>query len=164
MGINKTLTVSDQKCDATSKPMAGRDMTVSRIVPVMALVALAAGCGSSGGQTRADGGIPRALASAWATRASAIATAAAAGENCRASELASSLRDEIISKESRIPARLQKPLVAGANALADRITCTVPPQTVTVAPAPKPKPPGHEKPKPPHDHHRKHGSDEGNQG
>lgn len=136
-----------------------------RIVSVTVLAALAAaGCGSSGGQTRAAGGIPRALASAWATRASAIATAAAAGENCRASELASSLRDEIISKEGEIPARLQRPLVEGANALADRITCVVPPQTVTVAPAPKPQPP-HEKPKPPHDHHHKRGGgDEGNQG
>jgi hypothetical protein len=92
-----------------------------------------------------------------------IATAAAAGENCRASELAASLRDEIISKEGQVPARLQKPLVESANALADRITCTVPPQTVTVAPAPKPKPPGHPKPKPPHDQHRKHGGDGGNQ-
>lgn len=136
-----------------------------RIVSVTALAALAvAGCGGSGGQTRAEGGIPRALAAAWATRASAVATAAAAGENCRASELASSLRDAIIAKEGQVPARLQKPLLQGANALADRITCTVPPQTVTVAPAPKPKPkpPGHEKP--PHDHHGKHGGDEGNQG
>jgi hypothetical protein len=144
--------------------MAGRDRTVLRIVSVTALAAFVlAGCGSSGAQTRAHGGIPRALAAAWATRASAVASAAAAGEDCRASELASSLRDEIISKEGQVPARLRKPLVEGANALADRITCTVPPQTVTVTPPPKPKPPpGHEKP--PHDHHGKHGGDGGNQG
>ena len=143
--------------------MAGRDRTVLRIVSVTALAAfVVAGCGSSGAQTRGNGGIPRALAAAWATRASAVATAAAAGEDCRASELASSLRDAIIAKEGQVPARLQKPLVEGANALADRITCTVPPQTVTVAPAPKSKPSGHEKPKPPHDR-RKHGGDGGNQ-
>jgi hypothetical protein len=144
--------------------MAGRARTVLRILPVTALAALlAAGCGSSTGPTHAESGLPRALASAWANRASAIATAATAGEDCRASQLATSLRDEIISKEGEVPARLQKALVESANALADRITCTVPPRTMTVAPAPKP-PPGHGKPKPPHDHHQKHGGGEGNQG
>jgi hypothetical protein len=161
MGINKTLTETfpNRKCDATPKPMTGTGRKVLRILSVTALVALvAAGCGSAGPQPRADRGLPRALASAWATRASAVASAAAAGENCRASQLASSLRDEIIAEEGRVPIRLQKPLIQGANALADRITCTV-----TVAPPPKqgPKPPAHKPPKPPH--HKKHGGDEGNQ-
>jgi hypothetical protein len=138
--------------------MAGRGRKVSRILSVVVLVALAAGCGSSAGShAQADPGLPRALAQAWAARASEVASAAAAGETCRASQLASSLRDEIIADESRVPARLQKPLVQGANALADRISCVTPPQTVTVAPEP---------PKPPHpkheDHHRgKHGHGEG---
>jgi hypothetical protein len=139
--------------------MTGRDRSVSRILPVVALVALvAAGCGSSTGSVRAAPGLPRALAQSWASRASAVANAAAAGDSCRASQLASSLRDEIIADESRVPARLQRPLVQGANALADRITCVAPPQTVTVAPAP-PKPP----PKPKHEdrHHHKHGPGEG---
>lgn len=136
--------------------MTGTGRKVLRILSVAGLVALvAAGCGSAGPQPRADRGLPRALASAWATRASAIASAAAAGENCRASQLASSLRDEIIADEGRVPVRLQKPLVQGANALADRITCTV-----TVAPAPKPGPkPGPKPPKPPH---HKHGGPGGN--
>jgi hypothetical protein len=149
--------------------MAGTDRTVVRILSVTALAALlTAGCGSSGAGRHAERGMPRALASAWATRASAIARAAAAGEDCRAAQLASSLRDEVISKESQVPARLQRPLVEGVNALADRITCTVPPQTVTVAPPPppqpKPNPPGHEGPKPPHGHDKQHGGDQGNQG
>ena len=134
-----------------------------RIVSVTALVALlAAGCGSAGPQPRAERGLPRALASAWATRASAIANAAAAGENCRASQLASSLRDEIIAEEGRLPARLQRPLVQGANALADRITCTPPPATVAAAPKKGPKLPGHKPPGPkPPPHHKKHGGDDG---
>ena len=134
-----------------------------RIVSVTALVALlAAGCGSAGPQPRAERGLPRALASAWASRASAIATAAAAGENCRASQLASSLRDEIIAEEGRLPARLQRPLVQGANALADRITCAPPPATVAAAPKKGPKPAGHKPPGPkPPPHHKKHGGDDG---
>jgi hypothetical protein len=125
---------------------------VLRILSVTALVLVAAGCGSAGPQPQADHGLPRALASAWATRASAIAKAAAARQDCRASQLASSLRDEIIAKEGRVPARLQRPLVQGANALADRITCTV---TVIPPRKNKPKPPHHEPPK----HHDKHGGD-----
>lgn len=56
-----------------------------------------------------------------------------------------------------MPARLRSPLVTGTNALADRITCTVLPQTVTVGPkAPKaPEPPN------PHDEHG-HGHGDGN--
>ena len=139
--------------------MTGTGRKVFRILSVTALVALvAAGCGSAGPRPRADRGLPRALASAWATRASAVASAAAAGENCRASQLASSLRDAIIAEEGRVPIRLQKPLIQGANALADRITCTV-----TVAPAPQaPKPSGHKPPQPPH-HHKKH-DDHGDHG
>jgi hypothetical protein len=125
---------------------------VLRILSVTALVLVAAGCGSAGPQPQANRGLPRALASAWAARASAIATAAAAGQDCRASQLASSLRDEIIAKEGRVPARLQRPLVQGANALADRITCTV---TAVPPRKNKPKPPHHEPPK----HHDKHGGD-----
>jgi hypothetical protein len=139
--------------------MTGTGRNVLRILSVTALVApVAVGCGSAGPQPRADRGLPRALASAWATRASAIAGAAAAGENCRALQLASSLRDEIIAEEGRVPVRLQKPLVQGANALADRITCTV---TVATTPNKGPKPPGHKPPKPPH--HKKHGGPGGNQ-
>jgi len=148
--------------------MTGTRRKVSRILPATALVVLvAAGCGSSAApRPQADPGLPRALAQEWATRASAIAGAAAAGRNCEALQLASSLRNEIIADEGRVPDRLQKPLVQSANALAERITCTIPPETVTVAPPPKkgPTPPGHQ------DRHHKHGGggdgggDNGNQG
>jgi len=133
-----------------------------RILSVTALVVLvAAGCGSGGPEPRGARGLPHELAQAWAAQASAIASASAARQDCRALQLASSLRDQIIAQEGRVPARLQQPLVQGASALAQRITCTIPPETVTVAPPPK-KPPDH---KPPHDHHKKHGGDEGgNQG
>jgi len=162
MGINKTLTVWDRNCDATPEAMTGTRRKVLRILSVATLVAVVAtGCGSAPAPRRqADRGLPRALAQAWATRASAIATAAAAGENCHALQLASSLRDEIIAKEDKVPARLQQPLLQGASALAERITCSVPPETVTVAPPPK-KPPDH---KPPRGHHKKHGGGEGGQG
>ena len=56
-----------------------------------------------------------------------------------------------------MPARLRSPLVTGANALADRITCTVLPQTVTVGP----KPPKAPEPPNPHDEHG-HGHGDGN--
>jgi hypothetical protein len=132
--------------------MAGRDSKVSRILPVAALVALVVtGCGSAGGShEQADPGLPRALAHAWAAQASAVASAALAGESCRASQLASALRDEIIADEGEVPGRLRHPLIQGANALADRITCVTPPQTVTVVPPPKPPKPAHED----HHHHK----------
>lgn len=103
--------------------------------------------------------MPRALASEWEARASAIADAAAAGDDCHALQLAASLRDDVIAKESQVPVRLQSPLLAGVNALADRIVCRVPPQTVTVPPK---KPLEH--PKPPHKHDHHHGPGGDNQG
>jgi hypothetical protein len=142
--------------------MAGTWGTVlSRIVPALALVALVvAGCGGgSPPHHRAAHGVPRALAREWARQASAVAGAVAAGDSCRAQQLAADLRDDVIAAEGRVPARLQKPLVTGVNALADRLTCVTPPQTVTVAPPtpPKPKPP-------PHDRHHHGGRDHGQGG
>ena len=130
--------------------MSGTWGKVLRIVSAAALLALvAAGCGG-GGQSRGSTarGVPPVLAQDWESQASRIADAAAAGDGCRALQLASSLRDQVIAAQGRVPARLQKPLVSGVNALADRITCR---QTVTVqAPPPKP-PPKHD------DHHGHHG-------
>jgi hypothetical protein len=100
------------------------------------------------------------LANEWASQASAVADAAASGDNCRASQLAAALRTDVIDKESKVPERLQPALLAGVNALADRIACQPPPQTVT-----KPQPPKkHEPPK--HDHHdpQKHGDHQGKDG
>jgi hypothetical protein len=138
--------------------MAGKCRNVLRIFPAAVLVALlVAGCGGSSRPDRsATRGIPRALASAWASQASAVANAAAAGESCQAAQLAAALRTDIIEKESQVPARLQPALLAGVNALADRIVCQVPP----VPPKNPPKPP-HK-----HDHHDHHkpGDKQGNDG
>jgi hypothetical protein len=131
--------------------MAGKCRNVLRFVVVVSLLAVgAAGCGSSShpDQGLRARGVPRALASEWEARASAVADAVGAGDNCHALQLASSLRDDVIAKESAVPSRLRTPLLTGVNALADRILCR------PAAQAPKgPKPPKHH----PHDeHHGKH--------
>ena len=114
---------------------------------------LLAGCGGSARSARtAAREIPRALASSWASQATAVADAAARGDECHALQLASSLRDDVVQAASKVPSRLRSQLVAGVKALADRIVCTVPPQTVTFPS--KAGPPG---PPPKHDHHPKHG-------
>jgi hypothetical protein len=148
-----------------SEGKGGYNGTVSRIAPVTALVVLmAAGCGSATGSRGAGTHVlPRALAREWAARASEIADAAANGDSCRASQLAGSLRDDIIGSERKVPARLRSALVTGVNALADRISCTISPQTVTVAPAPPgPKPGGRHGPHGHHDHG--HGDGKGDHG
>jgi len=138
--------------------MAGKCRNVLRIFPGAVLVALLlAGCGGSSRPDRsATRGVPRALASEWASQASAVADAAAAGDSCQAAHLAARLRTDIIEKESQVPARLQPALLAGVNALADRIVCQAPP----VPPA-KPSKPPHK-----HDHndHHKPGDKQGNDG
>jgi len=94
------------------------------------------------------------LAQAWEGQASAIASAASAGNSCRALQLASSLRDDVVSSQQRVPSRLRSALLTGVNALADRITCTPAPTQPT-------KPPKGPKPPKPHDHHGP-GDDKGN--
>ncbi|HZT94419.1 MAG TPA: hypothetical protein VE985_08085 [Gaiellaceae bacterium] len=145
-----------------------------RIVSAAVLLTiLAAGCGSVAGRQRSSTrGVPRALARTWEARALAVADAARAGNNCAALRLATSLREDIAARASQLPRRLQSPLLTGASALADRITCTPPPRTVTVAPphpkqpkpGPKPPKPGPKAPKPPKhgppgDHGHGHGGD-----
>ena len=137
-----------------------------RIVSLAALLVLvAAGCGGaaqSHGSTRQ--GIPPALAREWGARASAIATAAAAGQGCRAKALADSLRDDVIQASGKVPSRLSTPLLDGVNSLADRLVCTPPPPTVSTQPAPQKEPPpkshGHHGD---HGHHG-HGHDKGDEG
>jgi hypothetical protein len=103
--------------------------------------------------------MPQALAQAWEGQASAIASAAAAGNGCRAMRLAASLRDEVSASRHKLPLRLQAPLLTGVNALAARIsTCT---RVVTVPAQPKGP-----KPKPPHGspgHGHGHGDGGGNE-
>jgi hypothetical protein len=136
-----------------------------RLASVTALVVLAvSGCGGSARpEPLASRGLPPGLAQQWAAQASSIANAAAHGRGCRAQQLASTLRDEIFAQEGRVPARLQRPLVTGVNALADRITCTPRPVAVQSKP-PKPAkpPPKPHEPGPGHHHDRgdHHGKDE----
>ena len=119
-----------------------------RIVSAVALLTVvAAGCGGADRPQRlAVHEVPRALAQAWESRASAISTAAAAGDNCSALQLANALRADVIAKRQMVPLRLRTPLLTGVNALASRVTCVV------TAPIPPKK-----QPKPPHDHHDRHG-------
>jgi hypothetical protein len=132
---------------------------VLRVLSAAALfVVVAASCGGAAAPQRpAFQGVPRTLAQAWEGQASAIADAASAGDTCRALQLANSLRADVVASKGRLPARLQRPLLTGVNALAHRITCTPPP--------PK-EPPQH--PHKPHDHghhgHHGHGGDGGDGG
>jgi hypothetical protein len=144
---------------------------VSRIAAVAALVVLvAAGCGGGARPQKVSvHGIPSALAKDWAGQASAIAAAAAAGNDCHAQTLALSLRAQVMQKQHLLPVRLRSPLVTGLDSLVERTSCR---QTVTVEttpqPSPKPqkpphKPPPHQ-PKPPHGHDHGHGGKHGGDG
>jgi hypothetical protein len=135
---------------------------VLRCVSLAALVVVATGCGgASRPPTSVGHGVPRALARAWAGQAAEIATAAAAGDDCRATELANVLQADVIAKAHKLPLRLRSPLVTGVTSLAGRLTCRT---TVTVETTPS-KPPGKHEGKhgppshPPHKDHHKHGGD-----
>lgn len=138
-----------------------------RLLPLALLLPAAAGCGGSAGSTTAASArLPHALAHAWARRADEVAAAAAAGDGCRARDLASSLRDDVITAEERVPEPYRHTLLASVDRLADGIPCTPPVQTVTtVAPPPEKhgKGPGkgHDKGKS-HGHGRGNGGEEGN--
>lgn len=137
---------------------------VLRILSGAALLAvLLAGCGGGAPRDSTRHGVPRALARDWEGRASAIADAAEAGNSCRAQSLAASLRDDVVTSQSRVPRRLRSALLTGVNSLADRTTCrhVVTVQAPPTKPGPKePKPkPEHKPPKPhkpPHHHDKGH--------
>ena len=128
---------------------------VLRILSAAALFAVVAGgCGGAARPQRlAVHGVPRALAHDWEGQASAIATAAAAGDDCNALQLAHALRRDVIATQHELPPRLRTPLLTGVNALAERITC------VMTVPAPPRKPS-----KPHHEHHGHHGHGHGDGG
>ena len=123
------------------------------------LVVVAAGCGGAAPQGSASQRLPRSLAQDWEARASAIATAADAGNDCRAMRLAASLRAEVAASRHRLPLRLRSPLLTGVNDLAARISTCTRVVTVPVQPKPpkgrKPQPPPHEPPG--HKGHDEHG-------
>ncbi len=113
------------------------------------LVVVAAGCGGAAPQGSASRRLPQALAQEWEAQASAIATAADAGNDCRAMHLAASLSADVAASRDKLPLRLRSPLLTGVNDLAARIsTCT----PIVTAPV-QPKPPQGPKPKPPKPHH-----------
>jgi hypothetical protein len=99
--------------------------------------------------------VPQALAQDWEGQVSAIATAASAGDSCRALQLASSLRADVAASKDKLPSRLRTPLLSGVNALADRITCTPP------SPRKPPKPPQERHGDRGHHGHRGHGEGDG---
>lgn len=127
------------------------------------LVVLATGCGGSARPERAARGVPSALAQGWEQRAEAIAAAASAGNDCDARQLAVSLRQDVIQARHRLPLRLQAPLLAGVNSLADRTTCT---RVATNPTRPKQPHPPHKGPKPPKKHgpHDHEGDGKGHDG
>lgn len=117
--------------------------------PVLLLLTAAA-CGGGGASASSGGGggapaIPRAVASALATRADAVVADLQAGNGCAARDKVNGLRGAIERDVAadRIPVRLQAPLESAVASLSSRITCT--------PPKPPHKPPGHE-----HGHHKKH--------
>lgn len=122
-------------------------MRVLRILwAAFLLVVVAAGCGGAARPQRsAFHGVPPALAQDWEGQASDIAAAASAGNSCRARQLATALRADVVASKDRVPSRLRPPLLTSVNALADRIKCT----PVVQTPPEKPKPP-----KEPHEHDR----------
>lgn len=130
----------------------------------LALALLLAGCGGSARPQRAGTpGLPRHLATVWATQADEIAAAAQVPATCsQAQTLAGSLAQEVAVKINRIPARLRTPLLDAVTSLAHSITCASPP-TKPKGPPPRKEP----KPKEKHGHghgpHR-HGGDGGDGG
>ena len=149
------------------EPDGGYTARVLRILAAAALLAVVVtGCGSAARPERAASrGVPRDLARGWERRAAAIAAAAAAGNDCRAQQLAVSLRDDVVQSQHELPLRLRAPLRVGVNSLADRTTCT--PVATTPTPPKKSQPP-HKGPKPkppePPKKHRPHGHDKGDDG
>lgn len=125
---------------------------------------LAAGCaGGSQPPRHGDASSLRpALARRWEAAAQAVASAAAAGDGCRAKRLAGSLRDDVIASQSKIPGRLRSPLLSAVNTLANRISCMPPEQTVTIPVTTGPPKHGHGPPK--HGHGPGHGPGHGGHG
>ena len=121
------------------------------VVLGVAVVGLA-GCGGSqqAAPPKQPPKLPRTLAQSWAQQADDVAAAIDAGDGCTALQRAASLRTQVVDAVNahQVPRRYLEPLVATANDLAGRITCTPP------APDVKPKKPDeHHK----HDKHDKHG-------
>lgn len=88
------------------------------------------GCGSSHVEHAAPPKLPRPLATSLAASSDAVADALAAGDSCRAANLATQLQQETIAaiNSRRVSSALQEPLLAGVNDLVARVKCVPPPQ------------------------------------
>lgn len=137
-----------------------------RATSLVLLVAAVAGCGGGSAHPRIPPRLARGLAVAWAGRADAVASAAAAGDDCQALRLAQSLRQDVVARSSSVPASLRRPLLTSVSSLVARIVCTPPPPVTHGKKPPKKKPPKKPHPKPPgHDHgHGPPGHDHGHGG
>lgn len=104
---------------------------MQRLPIALALAAvLAAGCGSTGGGTRAEAPrLPGALAQRLAAESDAVAAALARGDACEAARLAGRLRDDATASIGRVPPEFQEPLSSGVNALASAVPACVPATT-----------------------------------
>ena len=125
-------------------------------------VLVLAGCGGAARPQAAakPPHIPRGLARAWATEASSVAQALAAGDGCTALRQATALRDSVVQAHARVPARLRAPLAAVVEQLPARITCNPPAPAAPVVQRPTPQPPHPHPPRHDHWHGRGHGHGE----
>ncbi|MHB8468493.1 MAG: hypothetical protein ACYDCH_01880 [Gaiellaceae bacterium] len=94
----------------------------------IAAVALLAGCGGRAAvptPAAKPPHLPTALAQRWASEASSVASALAAGDGCTAQRAATALRSEIVAAVNahQVPLRYQATLVGTANELPARIAC-----------------------------------------
>ena len=125
-------------------------------------VLVLAGCGGAARPPAAakPPHIPRVLARAWATEASSVAQALAAGDGCTALHQATALRDSVAEAHARVPVRLRTQLAAVVEQLPGRITCNPPAPAAPVVQRPTPHPPH-----PPwHDHWHGRGHGHGDRG
>lgn len=132
-----------------------------RLGLLLCLLALASACGGGARRTGTSRRLPGALARSWARTADAVAQAANAGDDCRASALAQSLLRNVSAHQGSVPLRYQRVLLPAVSRIASGLTCTVTTVATTTAPSPpKPKPgPKPKPPPPPHGppgHHGKH--------
>ena len=140
---------------------------MSRVLSALALLVVVAGCGGAARPQRtATHQVPPALARSWEGQSEAIATAASAGDDCHALQLAVSLRNDVEKSEHELPLRLRSPLLAGVNALAARahIECTPPATSVPQQPSKPPKPPHDKHGDHEHHHHGHQGHGKGDGG
>lgn len=136
-----------------------------RIVFLLCLLVVAAGCGGGARRTATQSRLPRDLAHSWARQADAVAQAVAAGDACRANGLALRLQSDVIAGRASVPARYRAALLGSVSRLVGGMSC--PPTTtvtsvVTTAPPPKGPPKHGHGPGPPgYGHGHGHGGDGG---